>query len=69
MGGIFSSPSPPPPPAPPPPPTRSDAEVQDAAMKERQRRAAAIGRNETIRTSGQGVTDGVQPAANKLLGE
>ena len=68
MGGLFSSPSPPPVEPAPPPPTRSDKDVQEAALRERQRRAKATGRAQTILTSGQGVTDEVTPAAKTLLG-
>lgn len=49
-------------------PTVSDQEVQDAAVKERLRLAAAKGRSSTIRTSGQGVTDEVTPNVKRLLG-
>ena len=68
MGGIFSAPKQAAPPPPPPPPQRSDQEVQDAALAERRRRAAAVGRASTIKTGGQGVTDGVS-ATKQLLGE
>jgi hypothetical protein len=70
MGGIFggSSPSPPPPPPPPPPPTKSDADVQAAALAARQRRAAALGRSDTIKTSGQGVLDETDTPTKQLLG-
>lgn len=69
MGGLISSPTPTAPVPLPPPPTQSDAEVQDAALAERRRRAAALGRESTINTSGQGVTDEAGTAATKLLGE
>ena len=68
MGGLFSSPSPGPVEPPPPPPSRSDAEVRDAALKARQRRAKAVGRAETILTGSQGVTDEVNTPAKTLLG-
>ena len=52
----------------PAPPTRSDADVQAAALAARQRRAGAIGRSETIKTSGSGVTDEVASVSKTLLG-
>ena len=58
-------------PGPAAPPSRSDAEVQQAALDERRRRGAASGRESTIATSGQGVltTDEHKSAAKTLLGE
>ena len=53
----------------PAPPTRSDAEIQAAALAERQRRASAVGRAATIKTSGRGVVDEVTPTIKTLLGE
>lgn len=53
----------------PAPPSRSDAEIQEAALLERRRRAAAFGRQDTIKTGGQGVTDGVKTNVKVLLGE
>lgn len=66
MGFFSSSPSKVQPVA--PAPTVSDQDVQDAAVKERLRLAAAKGRSSTIRTSGQGVTEEVSPNVKKLLG-
>jgi len=70
MGGLFggggSTPAPIPP---PPPPTRSEKDVQLAALEARQRRAGATGRTETVLTSGSGVTDEKAPTVKKLLGE
>ena len=68
MGGLFGGKSPAPPPPPPPPPTRSDADVQAAALAARRRRAAALGLSETIKTSGQGVTDEFTSPSKVLLG-
>lgn len=67
MGGLFggSQPAPLPPPV---PPSRSDADIQSAALEARQRRAAATGRSETILTSGQGVTEDANTTTKKLLG-
>lgn len=69
MGGLFGGGSSPAPVAPPEPPTRSDAEVRQEALLERQRRARATGRSETIKTSPQGVTESADTASKKLLGE
>lgn len=69
MGGLISSPKPTAPVPLAPPPTQSDANVQDAALAARKRRAAALGRESTINTSGQGVTEDAGTAATKLLGE
>ena len=51
----------------PAPPTRSDAEVQEAALQERRRRANARGRASSILTSGQGV-ESAPTAKVRLLG-
>lgn len=69
MGGIFGGGSSPAPITPPAPPTRSDAEIRQEALMTRQRRAAATGRSETIKTSPSGVTDSTPTATKKLLGE
>lgn len=69
MGGLFGGSSAPAPIAPPAPPTRSEADIQAAALEARKRRAAATGRSETIKTSGQGVTDEATVASKKLLSE
>jgi len=69
MGGLFSSPKIPDPKPAPAPPSRSDTEVRDAATRTRLQRANATGREKTIATSGQGVTDESSPAIMKLLGE
>ena len=68
MGGIFSSPSIPAPAPAPPPPTRSDPDVQGAAIDARRRLAARSGRASTILTSGQGVTDETPSTTKTLLG-
>ena len=52
MGGLFGGGSTPAPIPPPPPPSRSDADVQSAALATRLRRAQALGRTETIVSSG-----------------
>lgn len=70
MGGLFGGSTPPaPPPPPPPPPSRSDADIQSAALAARLRRAKAVGRSETIKTSGQGVLDETSTPTKQLLGE
>ena len=69
MGGIFGGSAPAPPPPPPPPPSRSDADIQSAALEARLRRSKAIGRNETIKTSGQGVLEETNTPTKQLLGE
>jgi len=66
MCGFSSSPTPPPP---PPPPERDDAEVQEAALKERLRTARARGRAANILTGGQGVTEPTPSVRKRLLGE
>jgi hypothetical protein len=68
MGGLFGSSSPPAPIPPPTPPSRSDADIQSAALEARQRRASATGRTETILTSGSGVDDSTTSTTKKLLG-
>ncbi len=68
MSGIFGGSSPAPPAPLPAPPSRSDADVQASALAARQRRAAATGRSETIKTSGQGVLEETKTASKKLLG-
>mgnify|MGYP003111024517 FL=1 len=74
MGGILSPMKPPAPPPPPPPmpapvvPTRSDADIRAARENERKRRLAAAGRQSTILTSGQGVTEEATTTKSTLLG-
>jgi len=74
MGGILSPmrpPAPPPPPAPMPAPvapTRSDADIRAARDNERKRRLASAGRQSTILTSGQGVTEEASTTKATLLG-
>jgi hypothetical protein len=68
MGALFGSK--PQTPAPiPEPPSRSDKEIQNAALAARQRRAAATGRSETILTGGAGVTEKADTTIITLLGE
>jgi hypothetical protein len=70
MGGIFGGgPSMPAPVAPPPPPAKSDAEVRSEALLDRQRRAAAKGRQSTILTGGTGVEDAGAAQKKTMLGE
>lgn len=49
-------------------PTRSDSEVQSAALAARKRLLAARGRASTIRTGGLGVTGSAPVAVKRLLG-
>ncbi len=69
MNALFGSPDTPPVEPLPTPPSRSDADVQAAALDTRKRRALATGRSDTIKTSGQGVKDEVTTAPKVLLGE
>lgn len=71
MGGLFGGSAPAPTPiATPVPPTRSDADIQTAALAARQRRASATGRSETIQTSGSGYEENsTNTATKRLLGE
>lgn len=65
---MFSQPSIPTPVA---PPAINDAEVQAAALAERERAARAKGRASTILTGGEGDTTGApveRPALKALLG-
>ena len=65
MGGLFGSRSPPPAPVTKPIPSRSDADVQAAALATRLRRSSAIGRTETIVSKG---ADEENLTTKKLLG-
>lgn len=71
MSGLFGGGSAPAPIPPPTPPSRSEKDVQLAALEARQRRAGATGRTETILTSGSGVKpeDEQTAAVKTLLGE
>jgi len=69
MGGLFGGGATPAIVEPPAPPTRSDAEVQQSALDERLRRARAVGRSATIKTSPSGVADADTGAAKTLLGQ
>jgi hypothetical protein len=68
----FSAPSmpapPPPPPAPPPPPQEQDEAVKKARGTSKQKAALAGGRNATILTSAQGLTDDITTSGKTLLG-
>ena len=65
MGGLFGGGNDPAPIPPPLPPSRSDADVQTAALEARQRRASATGRTETIMSKG---SEDKAPATKRLLG-
>ena len=69
MNALFGAPDTPDVEPLPTPPSRSDAEVQAAALDERKRRGMAQGRSSTILTSGQGVKDEVTTKSKTLLGE
>lgn len=63
-----STPSPPPlPPAPPPPPTEVDPAVKRARTENRQRAALAQGRDSTILTSPQGLTNTPMASTKKSI--
>lgn len=64
MSGLFSSPKA----TPPAPPQISDTSVQEAALQERLRRAKAMGRQSTMLTGGEGVTEKAPTATGVLLG-
>lgn len=63
-----AEPPPLPPPA-PPPPTAADPAVARARSDNRQRAALALGRDKTILTSGQGLSDGAGSGKKTLLGQ
>ena len=65
MSGLFGGGSSPAPTPPPLPPSRSSADVQAGALAARQRRAGALGRSETILSSG---ADEENKTARLLLG-
>lgn len=67
MSGLFGSPSIPSVQPAVAPPSRSDAEVQDAAARERQRRRALVGRSSTNLTGDEGVL-GTATTQRSLLG-
>jgi hypothetical protein len=69
MGFLMpKAPSIPAPPPPPPPPSQSNAEVQDAALSARRRKALASGRSANILTGGQGVLSTDTTSSSTLLG-
>lgn len=59
MGSLFKPAKSSTPATVPPPPAPDDREVQDAALRERRRRANAQGRASTIITGASGVEDEV----------
>jgi len=70
MSGLFGSDDTPVVQAVPAPPSRSDADVRAAALRERQRRAAAAGRESTIvnMLGATGVDEDNSPNVKRLLG-
>jgi hypothetical protein len=61
--------TPPLPPPAPPPPTAADPAVARARSDNRQRAALALGRDKTILTSGQGLSDSTGSGKKTLLGQ
>jgi len=59
---------PPPPPPPIPVPARDDPAVSQANRDARRRRQLAAGRQSTLMTGGQGVTEDANTGAKTLLG-
>jgi hypothetical protein len=70
MGGLFggAAPMPPAPLPAPEAPKKSDAEIMASRENERKRRLAAAGRQSTVLTSGQGVTEEATVTKPTLLG-
>jgi hypothetical protein len=68
FGGGGSAPAPPPPPPPIPTPTRDDPEISQADRDARRRRQLAAGRQSTLLTGGEGVTEDANTADKTLLG-
>mgnify|MGYP003109280768 CR=1 FL=1 len=61
-------PPPPPPPPPIPTPARDDPEVTRADRTARRRRQLAAGRQSTLITGGEGVTQDANTGSKSLLG-
>ena len=69
-GGGKSSPKPPDPPPPVRPAAAEEQQAVDAQrMTERRRQAAAMGRESTMLTGGQGVTETATTQSKTLLGQ
>lgn len=69
-GGKGSAPKPADPPPPPRPSAAEEQQITDQARTaERRRQAAAMGRESTMLTGGQGVTDTATTASKTLLGQ
>ena len=69
-GGKGSAPKPADPPPPPRPAAAEEQQITDQARTaERRRQAAAMGRESTMLTGGQGVTDTATTASKTLLGQ
>lgn len=69
MGGLFSSAKMPNVPAVPPAPAKTDAEIEEAARKERLAQRQRRGRASTILTGSGGVQDQAPVGKKTLLGE
>lgn len=69
-GGKGSAPKPADPPPPPRPAAGEEQQIADETrQRERRRQAAAMGRESTMLTGGQGVTDSAATTAKTLLGQ
>lgn len=68
-GGKGSTSAPPPPPPPRPEAAEEQAAVESSREKERRRQAMAAGRESTMLTGGQGVTEAAPVATKSLLGQ
>jgi hypothetical protein len=69
-GGGKSSPKPPDPPPPMRPAAAEEQQMMDETrQRERRRQASAMGRESTMLTGGQGVTDAATTESKTLLGQ